>query len=134
MDPHNKDSGGVAFQFDRVFGTESDQQEIFDTVSKPQVDHCLNGFNSCCFAYGQTGSGKTYSVFGGEGEETRGVLPRAIEYLFEQVEKRSSYKEVGMVVSFLEIYLDQIKDLGRAYLGDDPVNSAAGDLASAEHP
>lgn len=43
----------VAYQFDKIFWTESKQDEIFDTVCKVQVDHVLNGFNCCCFAYGQ---------------------------------------------------------------------------------
>jgi hypothetical protein len=128
-DPHNKSSGGVAFQFDRVFGTESDQTDIFETVSKPQVDHCLNGFNSCCFAYGQTGSGKTYSVFG-EGGDERGIVPRSIEYLFEQLDSRSKHKNVALAVSFLEIYCDQIRDLGKAYLDKSGRSGPAGTSTS----
>ena len=40
-DPANKGTqGGVAFMFDRIFWTDSDQAQIFDAVCKPQVDHC----------------------------------------------------------------------------------------------
>ena len=46
----------------------------------------------------------------------------AVEYVFSLVESRSSSKDVAVVVSFLEMYCDQIRDLGKAYLakGDGP--------------
>lgn len=56
-DPNNKKYSEVVFQFDKIFGIHSQQQEVFNTVCRPQVDHVLRGFNACCFAYGQTGSG-----------------------------------------------------------------------------
>lgn len=116
------------FTFDHVFAPEDGQEAVFDVVAKPLVDNLLNGFNSCCFAYGQTGSGKTHSVFGEGNKEQRGLLARSIEYLFDRIEGQAEQKEVGMVVSFLEIYLDQVRDLGRFYLegetlvDDDPVS------------
>lgn len=54
-------TGGVgehAFNFDRVFWTQTRQEEIFASVCQQQVEHCVRGYNSCAFAYGQTGSGK----------------------------------------------------------------------------
>lgn len=52
----------------------------------------------------------------GEGGEVRGVIPRSVEYLFQCLAKKTSTSEVAMVCSFLEIYNDQIRDLGKAYL------------------
>ena len=98
------------FAFDHVFWTESAQENVFKQVCKPLVDHVMKGYNGCCFAYGQTGSGKTYSMFGTEGE-TRGIIPRAAEYLFRVLPRGSN-----VAVSFLEIYCDHIRDLGRAYI------------------
>lgn len=80
------------------------------------MDHALEGFNGCCFAYGQTGSGKTYSIFGEHGDSRgakRGIIPRAVEYLFSVIEKRRHYSDIAIFVSFLEIYLDHIGDLGK---------------------
>ncbi|RYH27265.1 hypothetical protein EON65_13630 [archaeon] len=54
-------------------------------------------------------------MFGNEGD-IRGVIPRSIEYLFQALSKRVNTNEVAMVCSFLEIYNDQIRDLGKAYL------------------
>lgn len=103
------------FNFTRVFPPEGNQEQIFNFVAKPLVDHCLQGFNACCFAYGQTGSGKTHSVFGEGNAENRGMLARSIEHLFEQIEQMSTTHEIGMAASFTEVYLDQVRDLGRFY-------------------
>ncbi|RQM22773.1 hypothetical protein B5M09_001486 [Aphanomyces astaci] len=90
--------------------------------SKPLVDYALRGINSCCFAYGQTGSGKTYSIFGETGEKD-GIIPRAADYLFEMIESNTNGHKPNkparvytLVVSFLEIYCDRIRDLGREYV------------------
>jgi hypothetical protein len=106
----------VGFQFDQVLWTNILQDDVFNSICKPQVDHVLNGYNCCCFAYGQTGSGKTYSMFGEGNNEVRGMIPRSVEFLFQQLESKKSTHEVAMVCSFLEIYNDQIRDLGKAYL------------------
>jgi len=49
-DASNRKYGEVSFQFDRVFWTQSVQNEIFDDTCKPLVEHVLGGYNSCCFA------------------------------------------------------------------------------------
>eukprot|EP01036_Dinobryon_divergens_P027569 gene27569-36366_t len=114
-DSSNRRYGEVSFQFDKVFWTDVKQEEVFDSACRVQVDRILDGYNCCCFAYGQTGSGKTYTMFGNDGD-IRGVIPRSVEYLFQKLSKMSSSSEVAMVCSFLEIYNDQIRDLGKAYL------------------
>ncbi|KAJ1421306.1 P-loop containing nucleoside triphosphate hydrolase protein [Ochromonadaceae sp. CCMP2298] len=111
----HKRYGEVSFQFDRVFWTNTKQEDVFNVAVKTGVDHVMAGFNSCTFAYGQTGSGKTYTMFGDAGE-IRGVIPRSVEYLFQSLAKKTNTSEVAMVCSFLEIYNDQIRDLGKAYL------------------
>ena len=116
----NQQWGGVgehAFAFDTVFWTGSKQEEVFDVACRPQVEHVLQGYNACAFAYGQTGSGKTYTMFGEPGA-VRGAIPRAVEHLFHRVDaiRQSGQKEVALVISFLEIYCDAIRDLGSAYL------------------
>ena len=47
------------FSFDRVFGPDSTQSDVYEEVS-PVVMGVLDGYNACVFAYGQTGSGKTH--------------------------------------------------------------------------
>jgi hypothetical protein len=52
-----------SFQYDAVFGPQSTQTQIFDSVSGI-VDAVCAGYNGTIVAYGQTGSGKTHTVFG----------------------------------------------------------------------
>lgn len=49
-DPDSSNKREVSFQFDRIFWTQTQQDEVFDATCKTQVDHVLNGYNSCCFA------------------------------------------------------------------------------------
>lgn len=46
-----------SFQFDKVFGMYSTQDEVFEQIVRPIVDETLEGFNCTIFAYGQTGTG-----------------------------------------------------------------------------
>lgn len=139
-DPLSRGRSEHGYFFNRIFTPESNQQQVYEFVAQPLVDRLLAGYNSCCFAYGQTGSGKTYCVFGEGNNEVRGMLPRSIEYLFEKIEQRAEFKEVGMVVSFVEIYLDQIRDLGRFYANPNkgevfsPGQSARPSSAQARPP
>lgn len=49
--------------YDRVFGPESVQQDVFLGLV-PALDTVLQGYNACVLAYGQTGSGKTHTLIG----------------------------------------------------------------------
>ena len=122
--------GGVgehAFSFDRVFWTDTAQEEIFSTVCRDQVDHAMRGYNSCAFAYGQTGSGKTHTMFGENVGSVRGMVPRSVEYLFSQCipRQRMLLKDVKVEVQFLEIYCGKIRDLGRPYVPNPAAAAAA---------
>ena len=52
-----------SFTYDAVFGPQSKQAQIFDSI-KGIVDAVCAGYNGTIVAYGQTGSGKTYTIFG----------------------------------------------------------------------
>uniref|UniRef100_A0A3Q3BH03 Carboxy-terminal kinesin 2-like n=1 Tax=Kryptolebias marmoratus TaxID=37003 RepID=A0A3Q3BH03_KRYMA len=99
------------FSFDRVFGHQASQQEIFEEISL-LVQSALDGYNVCCFAYGQTGSGKTYTMEGEEVDDSRGVIPRAVQQIFRAGEKlKSQGWEFTFTASFVEIYNETLRDL-----------------------
>lgn len=102
-------------QVDHAFGTEATQQDVFDVVGWPMVDHCLDGFNSTIFAYGQTGSGKTHTMMGDIEKKTSneaGLIPRVFEALFTAMEeKKDLFGTCSVKCSFLEIYNEEITDL-----------------------
>lgn len=66
------------FGYDRVFGPAASQEEVFGCVSE-LVQSALDGYHVCLFSYGQTGAGKTYTMQGGEGPASRGIIPRAVQ-------------------------------------------------------
>jgi kinesin family protein 11 len=90
------------FTFDKVFGMYSRQEEVFDSMVRPIVDECLEGFNCTIFAYGQTGTGKTHTMEGNiHSEEDAGIVPRSVKAILENLE--SSGSEFTIRVSFLEL-------------------------------
>lgn len=103
------------------------QKDVYELIAKDLVPHVFNGFNSCILTYGQTGSGKTYTMMGnydpaascgGDGEE--GIIPRVSNDLFvilkermladqkKEARERSKYR---VEVSFVEIYMERVRDL-----------------------
>ena len=104
------------FSFNQVFGMQSSQDEIFDTVAKEMIDTFLDGYNSTIFAYGQTSSGKTHTIEGsGRKFIDRGLIPRTLSYIYKEIERRSSAIaeeiETTVHISYMEIYQDTGYDL-----------------------
>ncbi|KVH99972.1 Kinesin, motor domain-containing protein, partial [Cynara cardunculus var. scolymus] len=104
------------FSFDKVFGPSSRQKDLYDQVVGPIVREALEGYNWTIFAYGQTGTGKTYTMEGeggkaknGEFHEDVGVIPRAVEQLFDTLEAQNA--EYSMKVTYIELYNEEITDL-----------------------
>ena len=48
----------------------------------------LNGYHGTILAYSQTGSGKTHTIFGTEAD--RGLVPRALDYIFAYIGSESA--------------------------------------------
>ncbi|XP_060225623.1 kinesin-like protein KIF6 isoform X1 [Meriones unguiculatus] len=121
------------FKFQRIFDQDAKQDIIFEIIAKPVAESVLAGYNGTIFAYGQTGSGKTFTITGGaERYSDRGIIPRTLSYVFEQLQKDSS-KIYTTHISYLEIYnecgfdlLDprheasKLEDLPKVTIFEDP--------------
>lgn len=109
---NSKESSG-AFTFDRVFPTNTAQHDVFDYSIRSTVDDVLAGYNGTVFAYGQTGSGKTYTMMGAdiEDREGKGIIPRIVEQIFDSIMQSDQTIEFTVKVSYMEIYMEKIRDL-----------------------
>eukprot|EP01064_Diplonema_japonicum_P029318 TRINITY_DN470_c0_g2_i2.p1 TRINITY_DN470_c0_g2~~TRINITY_DN470_c0_g2_i2.p1 ORF type:complete len:801 (+),score=292.65 TRINITY_DN470_c0_g2_i2:65-2467(+) len=106
------------------------QKEMYDIATKDEtgvsmVDNAFMAINSCVLTYGQTSSGKTYTMMGNYGEgadpEHRGIIPRVCDELFAKVAERREFEakkddpkkrwELDVSVTFVEIYLEKVRDL-----------------------
>lgn len=100
------------FGFDRVYGPESSQEDVYVESARSAVQNVLQGYNASIVAYGQTGTGKTYTM---EGERTgagRGIIPRAIEDVFGYIQRDTGERCKFLVrASYLQIYNEVISDL-----------------------
>ncbi|KAG6609661.1 kinesin family member 3 [Phytophthora cinnamomi] len=100
------------FTFDQVFGTTSSQLEVYEATAKPLVESALRGYNCTCFVYGQTGSGKTFSMEGVPGDaDFEGIIPRVMADIFDGIQNMQSDLEFIVRVSYVEIYMEKIRDL-----------------------
>ncbi|XP_022888530.1 kinesin-like protein KIN-5C [Olea europaea var. sylvestris] len=107
------------FTFDKVFGPNAQQKDLYEQAVVPIVNEVLEGFNCTIFAYGQTGTGKTYTMEGeckrsksgpnGELPLGAGVIPRAVKQIFDTLESQNA--EYSVKVTFLELYNEEITDL-----------------------
>jgi len=108
----SKEASG-AFTFDRVFDMSSRQADVFEYSIRPTVDDILNGYNGTVFAYGQTGAGKSYTMMGSDIDDDvgKGVIPRIIQQIFASILASPSNIEYTVRVSYMEIYMERIRDL-----------------------
>ena len=119
--------GAQVFAFDQVFKCGSSQEEVYKEVSD-LVQSALDGYKVCIFSYGQTGSGKTHTMSGGRDGPARGLIPRAVEQIVEQVLRmRADGWEVTVTASMLEIYNEELRDL----LGQDGKGAATATAGAA---
>lgn len=99
------------FAFDRVFGPDSTQEQVFDYSLRQTVDDVLKGYNGTVLAYGQTGAGKSYTMMGPslDGDQA-GAIPRIVSRLYAEL-KCSENVNFEVKVSYLEVYNERVKDL-----------------------
>lgn len=106
MQPHV----GGPYYFDNVH-TGSSNARIYATLARPLVHSALHGYNAVVFAYGQTASGKTFTLSGDDAGLEPGVIPRAVNDLFQGICQGSTQREYLIRVSYLEIWNEIVRDL-----------------------
>ncbi|KAL6309527.1 kinesin-domain-containing protein [Sparassis latifolia] len=97
------------FIFDKVFDHQARQEDVYRDTAKPLLRNLLDGFNATIFAYGATGCGKTHTISGTDADA--GIIYLTMADLFHQIEDRKEDYIVEVVVTFLEIYNEEIRDL-----------------------
>lgn len=111
-------SRDASYTLNRVLDDSTTQAETYTSVAHPIVEGALYGFNGTIFAYGQTSSGKTYTTFGatppvGSGgaaqEDGKGIIPRAIETIFDALRRLPPQVEVDVTVQMVELYQDKVR-------------------------
>lgn len=92
---------------------DSKQEDVFDFSIRSTVDDILNGYNGTVFAYGQTGAGKSYTMMGSDIDDDmgKGIIPRIVEQMFASILSSPSNIEYTVRVSYMEIYMERIRDL-----------------------
>uniref|UniRef100_A0AAQ5X5H1 Kinesin-like protein n=1 Tax=Amphiprion ocellaris TaxID=80972 RepID=A0AAQ5X5H1_AMPOC len=101
-----------SYMFDRVFPTNTTQEQVYNTCAKQIVKDVLCGYNGTIFAYGQTSSGKTHTMEGKlHDPHQMGIIPRIAEDIFNHIFAMDENLEFHIKVSYFEIYMDKIRDL-----------------------
>ncbi|KAL4593549.1 kinesin-like calmodulin-binding protein, partial [Arapaima gigas] len=98
------------FQYDKVFGTTSSQEDVFQDVRR-LIQSTIDGFNVCVFAYGQTGSGKTFTMVGDKELKNPGIMPRAFRAIFDIIQENASKFHFKVSTYMLELYNERLLDL-----------------------
>lgn len=81
-------------------------------MAAPVVKGVMDGYNGTIFAYGQTGSGKSFTMEGVRKDpDLQGIIPRMFDNLFERISEADPDIEFNIKCSYLEIYMEKIKDL-----------------------
>uniref|UniRef100_A0A1I7UXL0 Kinesin-like protein n=2 Tax=Caenorhabditis tropicalis TaxID=1561998 RepID=A0A1I7UXL0_9PELO len=111
--------------FFRVYDADTTQEQIYSDLVSSQIKKVIAGFNCTVFAYGQTGTGKTFTMEGGRtdaksssDDPSTGIIPRAVEDIFEQLES-SGCEEYSLRVSYVELYNEELFDLLASTISED---------------
>jgi len=127
-------NANLTFTFNYVFSTEHSQNQVYQSAVEDLVQKLFSGkniifffiflynnfvlkssnfdfilgYNVTILAYGQTGSGKTHSMgtnfVDDENEDEKGIIPRAIQNIFNEVQNKSEEAKFSIKASFIEVF------------------------------
>ncbi|KAM4665120.1 kinesin-like protein KIF19 [Discoglossus pictus] len=104
-----------SYMFDVAFDYSATQDIVYRLTTKGLIEGVISGYNATVFAYGPTGCGKTYTMLGTDREP--GIYIRTLNDLFKAIEETSDDMEYEVLMSYLEIYNEMIRDLLNPSLG-----------------
>lgn len=104
-----------SYMFDVTFDYTATQDTVYRLTTKGLIEGVISGYNATVFAYGPTGCGKTYTMLGTDREP--GIYIRTLNDLFKAIEETSDDMEYEVIMSYLEIYNEMIRDLLNPSLG-----------------
>uniref|UniRef100_A0A1A9WQ44 Kinesin motor domain-containing protein n=1 Tax=Glossina brevipalpis TaxID=37001 RepID=A0A1A9WQ44_9MUSC len=108
----------ISMEFDRVFDTNTKNEEIFQESAAMLVDSVLNGYNCCMFAYGATGTGKTFTMLGNR--TCPGLISLTMNHLFNKIKQPTNNGYTyDLRVNYLEVYNEKVINL---LTKDGPLN------------
>lgn len=81
------------YSYDKVFGQNCSNKEIYDYAVKNLTNVVLSGYNATIFAYGVTGAGKTHTMIGYHDEP--GLMYYTATHMFEGMSANTSKKKQG---------------------------------------
>jgi hypothetical protein len=96
---------------------------VYTEVVSPLVDVLFDGVSSTVLSYGASGTGKTFTVHGSsekslfssveanERAVPAGVAPRAVDQIFDRVERRGHRTECMVRISSVQCYHERLMDL-----------------------
>ncbi|KAM9296784.1 kinesin-like protein KIF19 [Gastrophryne carolinensis] len=103
------------YMFDVACDYTATQDTVYRLTTKGLIEGVISGYNATVFAYGPTGCGKTYTMLGTDREP--GIYIRTLNDLFKAIEETSDDMEYEVIMSYLEIYNEMIRDLLNPSLG-----------------
>uniref|UniRef100_F7AFU9 Kinesin-like protein n=1 Tax=Xenopus tropicalis TaxID=8364 RepID=F7AFU9_XENTR len=104
-----------SYMFDVAFDYTATQDTVYRLTTKGLIEGVISGYNATVFAYGPTGCGKTYTMLGTDWEP--GIYIRTLNDLFKAIEETSDDMEYEVLMSYMEIYNEMIRDLLNPSLG-----------------
>jgi hypothetical protein len=106
----------IVYQFEKIFGMDTTNDQVFQTVARPMIDMLFQGYNSSILAFGQSGSGKTYTMIGShlitKNLADTGIVIRLIDEIIKhrEIRKQQGWK-CSLLMSNVQVYMEQVTDL-----------------------
>lgn len=104
-----KANKNLQFIFDRVFGFDSSNEDVFQTSTKTLIASLMDGFNCSVFVYGATGAGKTHTMLGNT--HNPGITFLTMAELFQRKEELMQERDFELGITYLEVYNECVQDL-----------------------